>query len=73
MLETDCAFYYDAASIADSRALPAHYARVAEAHDCAFLSLADIEPGLDGVHLDANGHLAAAQALAPVLQSLFPD
>lgn len=73
VLDTECAFYYNETSIQDSRALPAYYARVAEQYGCAFVSLADIDPGPDGVHLDAAGHLAAAQILAPMLASLFSD
>lgn len=72
VLDTDVAFYYNEASIQDSRALPAYYQRIAVQYDCDFLSLTDIEPGPDGVHLSAVGHLAAAQALAPKIQAICP-
>lgn len=64
VFETDVAFYYDANSVRHSRQIKSTYAAMAKRYNCDFLDAAAYcTPGPDGIHLDAAGHAALAQAM----------
>jgi len=53
--------------------LPRHYAALAASLDCAYLNTQTIiEPGSDGIHLDAAAHARLGAAVATVVKSLLP-
>lgn len=56
-----------------SRLLPKHYAALAESLSCAYLNTQTlIEPGSDGIHLDAAAHARLGAKVATMIKSLLP-
>ena len=63
---------FDAESGERVKGLAAQYAASAEKYGCAFLNAAEVaKPGPDQLHMDAEGHRALAEALAPLVRSLI--
>ncbi len=57
----------------DSRMLPKYYEAVATALGCGHLNTQTlIEPGSDGIHLDAAAHALLGKAVATAVKSLLP-
>ena len=57
----------------DSRKLPKYYEALASALGCAFLNTQTlIEPGSDGIHLDAAAHGRLGKAVAAQVKSILP-
>lgn len=56
----------------DSRQLPKHYEALATALGCSFLNTQDIvEPGSDGLHLDAAAHDKLGRAVAAAVKGIL--
>lgn len=51
-----------------SKELTVVYRQLADKMGTGFLSLDDITPGIDGVHIDADGHARVAELVREVLQ-----
>ena len=63
---------FDAESGERVKGLAAQYAASAEKYGCALLNAAEVaKPGPDQLHMDAEGHRALAEALAPLVRSLI--
>lgn len=74
VLETPVAFYYNEASITDSRKLKNHYKQLSDQYGCAFLDAAAFcQVGADGVHLDVVGHQHLAEAMAKQVLEILSD
>ncbi|MDB6003399.1 MAG: family lipase [Prosthecobacter sp.] len=57
----------------DSRKLPKYYEVVANTLGCGFLNTQTlIEPGSDGIHLDAAAHARLGKAVAALVKSILP-
>ena len=64
---------FDLTSHEKSLALAPLFAQVAQRNGCLFLDAARwAQPGSDQLHMDAQNHLALAQAVAAVVRSAFP-
>lgn len=64
---------FSAASCEKSRQLPAIYRELAQQLGCAFFDPGTVilQPGSDGVHLTAEGHLRLAETLTPVIREIL--
>lgn len=63
---------FDASSGETAKQLAPYYAASAERYGCAFLDAASVAgPGPDELHMDADGHRALAEALAPMVRELL--
>lgn len=72
VLDTPPGFYYNAASIAHSQRLKVVYAQLAQQYGCHFLDAAAVcSPGVDHIHLSAQGHQRLAQAMAAKLSEML--
>jgi lysophospholipase L1-like esterase len=57
----------------DSRRLPKYYEAIANSLGCGFLNTQTlIEPGSDGIHLDAAAHGRLGKAVAALVKSILP-
>lgn len=57
----------------DSRQLPRHYEALATMLGCAYLNTQSlVEPGSDGIHLDAAAHAKLGLAVAAAVKSILP-
>lgn len=57
----------------DSRKLPKYYEALASSLGCGFLNTQTlIEPGSDGIHLDAAAHARLGKAVAALVKSILP-
>lgn len=63
---------FDKNSVFISLELAAEYEKLAEKYGCAFLDASKVTEvsGIDGVHLDAEGHEALAEAVAKIVRDL---
>lgn len=58
----------------DSRKLPKHYEALAASLGCGYLNTQTlIEPGSDGIHLDAAAHERLGNAVAAAVKALLPS
>lgn len=58
----------------DSRQLPKYYEALATSLGCAYLNTQSlIEPGSDGIHLDASAHAKLGEAVAATVKSILPS
>ncbi len=58
----------------DSRKLPKHYESLATSLGCGYLNTQTlIEPGSDGIHLDAAAHARLGNAVADVVKAILPS
>lgn len=58
----------------DSRKLPRHYEALAAALGCGYLNTQTlIEPGSDGIHLDAAAHATLGKAVAAAVKAILPS
>lgn len=71
---TEYAEMFEAGS-AKSQKMAAHYQRVAEEYQCAFLDAGQVivSSDLDGVHFDADQHSRLGKAVAARVKDLFAD
>ncbi len=58
----------------DSRKLPRHYEALATSLGCCYLNTQTlIEPGSDGIHLDAVAHAKLGSAVAAAVKAILPS
>lgn len=58
----------------DSRQLPRHYEALATSLGCAYLNTQTlIQPGSDGIHLDATAHAVLGKAVANAVRKILPS
>lgn len=73
VLETDVSEYFHEYTVSISKMLPEYYAQMAEEFDCDFINAAEFArpSAIDAVHLEEEGHMRLAQAMARKVKEIL--